>query len=102
MGGSPVSLIKVTSEDLSSASVRLSSGSQEIDNQLASMRSLVQSLVGGDWQGAASSSFDTLYQQWNTSAANLREALDGISRLLANAATAYATTEQQIQQSMHG
>jgi WXG100 family type VII secretion target len=97
-----MSLIKVTSEDLASASARLSSGSQEIDNQLASMRSLVQSLVGGDWQGTASSSFDTLYQQWNTSAANLREALDGISRLLANAGTAYAATEQQIQQSMHG
>jgi WXG100 family type VII secretion target len=95
-----VSLIKVTSEDLSSASARLSSGSQEIDGQLASMRSLVQSLVGGDWQGSASTSLDTLYQQWNTSAANLREALDGISQLLANAANSYATTEQQISQSM--
>jgi len=29
------------------------------------------------------------------------EALDGISRLVSNAATAYANTEQQIQQSMH-
>jgi WXG100 family type VII secretion target len=95
-----VSLIKVTSEDLSSASARLSSGSQEIDGQLASMRSLVQSLVGGDWQGTASTSFDTLYQQWNTSAAGLREALDGISQLLANAANSYAATEQQISQSM--
>lgn len=95
-------LIKVTSEDLASASAYLTSGSQEIDGQLASMRNRVQSLVGSDWQGAASSSFDSLYQQWNTSAANLREALDGISRLLANAASAYATTEQQIQQSMHG
>ena len=72
------------------------------DAQLASMRNLVQSLVASDWQGAASSAFDGLYQQWNTSAASLREALDGISRLVANAATAYANTEQQIQQSMHG
>jgi WXG100 family type VII secretion target len=95
-------LIRVTSEDLASASAQLSSGSQEIDSQLAGMRNLVQSLVAGDWQGAASSAFDSLYQQWNTSAANLREALDGISKLLANAASAYANTEQQIQQSMHG
>jgi WXG100 family type VII secretion target len=95
-------LIRVTSEDLASAASQLSTGSQEIDSQLSAMRSLVQSLVGSDWQGAASSSFESLYQQWNTSAANLRQALEGISKLLANAATAYANTEQQIQQSMHG
>ncbi len=96
-----MALIKVTSEDLATVAAQLSSGSEEIDSQLARMRGLVQSLVSSDWQGAASSSFDSLYQQWNTSAANLREALDGISRLVANAATAYANTEQQIQQSMH-
>jgi WXG100 family type VII secretion target len=95
-------LIRVTSEDLSSAATQLSTGSQEIDSQLSTMRNQVQSLVAGDWQGAASSSFESLYQQWNTSAANLREALDGISKLLANAATAYSTTEQQISQSMQG
>jgi WXG100 family type VII secretion target len=96
-----MSLIKVTSEDLSNASAQLNSGSQEIDAQLGTMHSLIQQLVASDWQGAASSSFETLYQEWNTSAANLRQALDGISRLLANAASAYASTEQQIQQSMH-
>src|SRR5215471_10766008 len=95
-------LIRVTSEDLASAAAQLSTGSQEIDSQLGAMHNLVQSLVGSDWQGAASSSFEGLYQQWNTSAASLRQALDGISRLLANAASAYANTEQQIQQSMHG
>ena len=97
-----MALIKVTSEELASAATQLSVGSQEIESQLSSMRSLVQSLVASNWQGAASSAFDGLYQQWNTSAANLREALDGISRLVGNAATAYANTEQQIQQSMQG
>ncbi len=96
-----MSLIKVTSEDLANASAQLSSGSQEIDTQLLSMQNLVQGLVASDWQGAASSSFETLYQEWNTSAANLRQALEGISKLLANAASAYASTEQQIQSSMH-
>lgn len=96
-----MSLIKVTSEDLSNASGQLTSGSQEIDAQLSTMHGLIQDLVASDWQGAASSSFESLYQEWNTSAANLREALDGISKLLSNAASAYASTEQQIQQSMH-
>lgn len=96
-----MALIKVTSEDLANASAQLTSGSQEIDAQLSTMHSLVQELVASDWQGAASSSFESLYQEWNTSAANLREALNGISKLLSNAANAYASTEQQIQQSMH-
>jgi WXG100 family type VII secretion target len=96
-----MALIKVTSEDLANASAQLTSGSQEIDAQLGTMHSLVQELVASDWQGAASSSFESLYQEWNTSAANLREALDGISKLLSSAASAYASTEQQIQQSMH-
>lgn len=96
-----MSLIKVTAEDLSNASGQLTSGSQEIDAQLSTMHGLIQELVASDWQGAASSSFESLYQEWNTSAANLREALDGISKLLSNAASAYASTEQQIQQSMH-
>jgi WXG100 family type VII secretion target len=96
-----MALIKVTSEDLATVASQLASGSEEIDGQLARMRGLVQGLVASDWQGAASSAFDSLYQQWSTSAANLREALDGISRLVSNAATAYANTEQQIQQSMH-
>jgi WXG100 family type VII secretion target len=96
-----MALIKVTSEDLANASAQLNSGSQEIDAQLSTMHSLVQELVASDWQGAASSSFESLYQEWNTSAANLREALEGISRLLSNAASAYTSTEQQIQQSMH-
>jgi len=96
-----MALIKVTSEDLANASSQLSTGSQEIDTQLHTMHNLVQDLVDSDWQGAASTSFKDLYQEWNTSAANLRQALDGISKLLANAASAYASTEQQIQQSMH-
>ena len=95
-------LIRVTAEDLTNTATQLSRGSQEIESQLTALRNLVQGLVASDWQGAASSAFDGLYQQWNTSAAGLREALDGMSRLVANAATAYANTEQQIQQSMHG
>ncbi len=96
-----MALIKVTSEDLANASAQLSSGSQEIDNHLSAMHSQVQELVNSDWQGAASSSFESLYHEWDVSAANLRQALDGIAKLLAQAATAYADTEQQIQQSMH-
>lgn len=95
-----MALIKVTSEELASTSAQLTAGSQEIESQLASMHNLVQSLVDADWQGAASASFQALYQEWNTSAANLQQSLDGIAKLLASAGAAYAQTEEQIQQTM--
>jgi WXG100 family type VII secretion target len=100
-GGEIVALVKVTSEELASVSSQLSAGSQEIDSQLTSMCSFVQSPVAAAWQGAASSSFESLYQEWHTSAANRRQALNGIAKLLSTAAASYAPTEQQIQQSVH-
>jgi WXG100 family type VII secretion target len=77
---------KITPEDLASASAQLSTGSQEIHSQLATLRDTVQALARSDWQGAELSTFGSLGQQWNTAAANLREALDGLSMLLANGA----------------
>lgn len=90
-----MSLTKVTSADLASVSAQLSIGSQEIDGHLAAMRGTVQSLAGSDWPGAGSSVFESFRQQWNTSAANLREALEGISGLLSSAAAAAHAAEQQ-------
>ena len=79
--------VKITPEDLASASAQLSTGSQEIRSQLSTLGDTVQALARSDWQGAELSTFGSLCQQWNTAAANLREALDGLSMLLANCAT---------------
>lgn len=95
-----MSLIKVTSEDLQSLSSQVATGSASIQDQLSRMAGEVTSVVGGDWQGAASSQFNTLWDEWQRSAAGLKDALDGISRLLASAATQYQTTEDSIRASM--
>ena len=76
------------------------SGSGQIQDQLARMASEVSSVVGGEWQGSASSQFNTLWDEWQRSAAGLKDALDGISRLLGNAATQYQSTEDAIRSSM--
>lgn len=78
--------VKITPEDLASASAQLSTGSQEIHSQLTMLRDTVQALAGSDWRGVELSTFGSLCQQWNTAAANLREALDGLSMLCANGA----------------
>ena len=77
--------IRVTSDSLSGVSNQLSSGSQSIESQLQNLKSLVDGLVGGDWSGAASQSFQELYSQWDQSAIQLKESLQGISELLLEA-----------------
>jgi WXG100 family type VII secretion target len=78
--------VEVTPQDLASVSAQLNTGSQEIHSQLTTLRDTVQALARSNWQGAELSTFGSLCQQWNTAAANLREALDGLSRLLARGA----------------
>jgi len=95
-----MTLIKVTSEELHTLSGQVASGSNQIQDQLSQMASQVTSVVGGEWQGVASSQFNTLWDEWQRSAAGLKDALDGISRLLGSAGTQYQSTEDSIRASM--
>jgi early secretory antigenic target protein ESAT-6 len=94
-----MSLIRVTSEDLHSLSSNVQSGSTSIQDQLSRMQGEVLGVVGGDWQGAASGQFHSLWEEWQRSAAGLKDALDGISRLLNNAGSQYQATEDAIRSS---
>ena len=60
------------------------------------------SLVGGDWSGAASQSFQELYSQWDQSAIQLKESLQGISELLSQAALSYEESENSISGTFRG
>src|SRR6202020_2221674 len=95
-----MSLIKVTAEELHSLSSNVATGSNSIQDQLARMQGEVLGVVGGEWQGAASGQFHALWDEWQRSAAGLKDALDGISRLLNNAGTQYQSTEDAIRSSM--
>jgi WXG100 family type VII secretion target len=95
-----MSLIKVTSEELHTLSSQVQGGSNSIQEQLSTMQSAVLSVVGGEWQGSASGQFNTLWDEWQRSAAGLKDALDGISRLLGNAGQQYQATEDAIRSSM--
>ncbi|HEX4109426.1 MAG TPA: WXG100 family type VII secretion target [Solirubrobacteraceae bacterium] len=95
-----MSLIKVTAEDLQTLSSNVHSGSESIQEQLSRLQGEVSSVVGGDWMGVASGAFHQRYEEWNRSAAGLKDALDGISQLLAHAAVQYQNTEDAIRSSM--
>ena len=94
--------INVTSEQLQSVSSQLQRGSDDVSQQLSAMEAQVKALVDADWTGAASDSFRSLWDQWHTGAAQVREALDGISQMLGQAARTYADTESQLAQQLRG
>jgi early secretory antigenic target protein ESAT-6 len=94
--------IKVTSQDLHNVSSQLSSGSSDIESRLNQLHGQVQNLVDNGWAGSASGAFHALYEQWHSSAGQLKIALDGISTQLASAATTYEQTEAQLTSQLHG
>jgi WXG100 family type VII secretion target len=96
-----MSLIKVTAEDLQNLSANVMKGSGSIQDQLSLLQGEVSSVVGADWMGAASGAFHARYEEWNRSAAMLKDALDGISQLLAQAGMQYQQTEDAIRSWMH-
>ncbi len=94
--------IKVTAEDLHNLGSQVNNGAANINHELGQLANQVNSVVGSDWDGAASSQFHILYEEWQQSAAKLQDALTGISRLLIQAGTQYANTEEAIRSSMMG
>ncbi|HWF73827.1 MAG TPA: WXG100 family type VII secretion target [Solirubrobacteraceae bacterium] len=91
-----MSLIKTTPEELQTLSSQVTSGSESIQGQLSQLQNQVSGVIGGEWMGAASGAFNMRYEEWNRSALGLKDALDGISQLLAHAAVQYQTTEDGI------
>lgn len=87
--------IKVTPEQLQALSGQVARGAGDIDHELASLTQTLAPL-GADWAGQAQAQFQQLWSEWHTAARQLGVALEGISRLLAQAGTAYASAEAQI------
>src|SRR5436309_3364044 len=88
--------IKVTPEQLHLLSGNVQRGSSEIATSLSSLSGQISPLAGGDWAGAASAQFSTLWERWQRSAKDLNSALHGISQLLASAGASYADAERNI------
>lgn len=87
--------IKVTPEHLHETSTKLAGGAAAIETTLADLSNRI-GVLGADWAGQASSRFQELYAQWQHGALQLREALEGISALTAQAGSAYQSSEEAI------
>lgn len=87
--------ITVTSEDLHQQSSRVATGAQEVDAILSRLTGEIQNLASS-WAGGASEAFQSRWQEWQTGAQQVREAMEGMGVFLAEAARAYEETEEQL------
>jgi 6 kDa early secretory antigenic target len=88
------SQFQVDTERITAASADIARIGGEIDSQVGAMMSRLTGLQDA-WTGSAASRFQGVVGEWRSTQATVREALDHISRLLAQAGRQYAEAEQQ-------
>jgi len=87
---------RVTPEQLNALGGSCGRTATDVRGQHASLRGQLSPLFGNDWSGSAAAQFAALYEQFDSNARGLSEALDGIGQLLGRAGQSYASVEQQI------
>lgn len=88
--------LKVTPSQLETLSSAVARVSGDVRGSHQSLRAQLSPLFGAEWSGTAAAQFTALYEQFDTHARGMSDALDGIGQLLARAGTAYADVEAQI------
>jgi WXG100 family type VII secretion target len=85
----------VSPAHLTATSATLRTAAAGIESELQRCGGEVRGL-DGVWTGASHAHYATLYQEWQTSAARLQLALEGIASMTARAAQVYATGDQSV------
>ena len=93
--GDAVGFIKVTPDELRTQASQVSQGASEVEGLLQKLLGQVQDLAGR-WEGAGSSSFQQLYEEWSKGAQMTKQGMDGISKFLNDAAQQYEDTDTAV------
>jgi early secretory antigenic target protein ESAT-6 len=88
------SQFQVDTDRITAASGDINRISAEIDAQVSAMMARLTGLQDA-WSGSAATRFQGVAGEWRGTQAKVRESLDHISRLLAQAGQQYAAAEQQ-------
>lgn len=89
--------VNVTYQQMQDAASRLSNGRAEIDQQLATLKNLVDTLVSeGYVTDASSKQFQASYEEFNTGANNMIAGLDGMANYLNTAARTFQEADTQL------
>lgn len=87
--------IKVTPEELRAQSTAVTAGQNEVQEVLQRLLGQVRDLAG-KWEGAGSSSFQQMYDEWQKGAEMTRQGMEGIAKFLNDAAQSYEDTDKAI------
>jgi WXG100 family type VII secretion target len=82
---------------MQSAANQLKAGEQQIESDLAKLKSLIDNLVASGYvTDASSKKFDTAYTEFNTGASKMIQGLTGMAQYLEAAARAFHETDVQL------
>jgi WXG100 family type VII secretion target len=89
--------ILVSYQDLQSSASALQSGQQEVEAQLARLKTIIDNLVASGFvTDLASTKFHQSYEQWNSGARNVIAGLEGMSSFLRTAMSQHQQLDQQL------
>lgn len=94
--------LRVSPEQLGQLGGACNRTAGEVRGQHGALKQQLSPIFGADWSGSAAAQFAELFAEFDTHAAGLTTALDGIGRLLSQAGQNYAAVEQQIAASFRG
>jgi WXG100 family type VII secretion target len=95
--------VHVDYQQLQSTASQLQSGQQEVETQLARLKSTVDNLVSSGFvTDQASGKFQQSYQQWNSGAKNVIAGLEGMTGFLRTAIGQHQQLDSQLSQSTGG
>ena len=85
----------VSPAELIAASGKLRSAAGAIASELSSCSSQVRGLAGV-WTGASAARYELLFNEWQSSAARLQQALEGIAEMTNRASQVYSSSDQSV------
>lgn len=95
--------VNVTYQQLHDQAVKLANGRQEIETQLAQLKSQVEALVrDGFVTDSSSRAFQASYDQFTQGATKTIEGLDGMANYLKTAAQTFQDVDQQLANALNG
>jgi WXG100 family type VII secretion target len=87
--------LTVDSSDLRAQAGQVKSGSSEVSEILSRLTAQITELAGR-WEGSASQAFQSRWQEWQTGAQSVQQAMEGMGLFLDSAAQAYEDTEASL------
>ncbi len=89
--------MNITYGELQHVATQLTSGQNNIDSELARLKSLVENLVAnGFTTDAASGAFSSAFQEFTSGATKVIEGLSGMSSYLNKAVQVYQSADEQL------